>query len=51
MKAAGAVVVGRPEGRRPLVVEFSADAAGTRLSFLATLRVENGTAAVTPVGN
>lgn len=49
VKAAGAVVVGRPEGRRPLVVELSADAAGTRLGFLSTLRVENSATAVTPV--
>lgn len=48
VKAAGVVVVGRPEGRRSLVVQLSADAARTRLSFLTTLCVENGAAAITP---
>lgn len=32
------------------MVEFSANAARTRLSFLSTLRVEHGAAAVTPLG-
>lgn len=50
MEAPGSVIVGRPEGRRPLVVELSANAARTRLSFLSTLRVEDGAAAIAPLG-
>lgn len=46
--AGGVVVVGRPEGRRALVVELSADAAGTRLGLLTALGVEDGAAAVAP---
>lgn len=48
VKAAGAVVIGWPEGGRPLVVELSANTARTRLRFLSTLGVENGAAAVAP---
>ncbi|KAI3355732.1 hypothetical protein L3Q82_004319 [Scortum barcoo] len=48
VEAAGAVVVGRPEGGRLLVVELSANAARTWLSFLSTLGVEHGAAAVAP---
>lgn len=43
-----AVVVGRPEGGRPLVVQLSVNAARTRLSFLPTLGVEHGTASAAP---
>lgn len=47
-KAPGAVVVRWPERGRPLVVEFSANTARARLSFLTTLCVEHGAAAITP---
>lgn len=50
MEAAGAVVVGGPEGGRPLVVELSVDTAGTRLGLLPTLGVEHSAAALTPPG-
>lgn len=43
-----AVVFGRPEGRRPLVVEFSVNAARARLRFLPTLGVEHGAASTAP---
>lgn len=48
VETAWAVVIRWPEGRWPLVVEFPANAARTRLCFLSTLGVENGAAAVTP---
>lgn len=43
-----AVVVGSPEGGRPLVVQLSVDAARTRLSFLPTLGVEHSAASAAP---
>lgn len=48
VETAWAVIIRWPEGRWPLVVEFPANAARTRLCFLSTLGVENGAAAVTP---
>lgn len=43
-----AIVISWPEGRRPLVVEFSVNAARTRLSFLPTLSMEHSAASATP---